>query len=172
MSKPDTSWTPKIRDTKALKIRNEAEVGLWSGIAAASVPIFNDKIMKALKYELVTEGKANVVLKVAGGGKDDPKLGATATHGVARRWIGNRGVEEAEIYLPAQPWQSHRNVLLMILMHEMAHAAGLEEHSNDGIFMTLPNIDNSGNISATKNGKSMPPFFFSNRTVTRMRAIW
>jgi len=57
-------------------------------------------------------------------------------------------------------------------MHEMAHAAGLEEHSNDGIFMTLPNIGNNGKISATKNGKSMPPFFFSNRTVTRMRTIW
>jgi hypothetical protein len=140
------------------------------GIVAASVPIFNDKIMKALKYELVTDGKANVVVKVGGGGKDDPKLGATATHGVARRWIGNRGVEEAEI--PAQPWQSHRNVLLMISMHEMTHAAGLEEHSSDGIFMTLPNVDNNGNISATKKGKSMPPVFFSNRTVTRMRTIW
>ena len=168
MSKPDTSWTPKIRDTKTLKIRNEAEVALWSGIVAASVPIFNDKIMKALKYELATEGKANVVVKVGG----HPKLGATATHGVASRWAGNRGIEEAEIFLPAQPSQSHRNVLLMILMHEMTHAAGLEEHSNDGIFMTLPNIDHKGNISATKNGKSMPPFFFSNRTVTRMRTIW
>ena len=163
---------PRIRDTKTLKIRNEAEVGLWSGIVTAAVPIFNDKIMRALKYEIVTEGKANVVVKIAGGGKDDPNLGATATHGVARRWAGNRGIEEAELYLPAQPWQSHRNVLLMILMHEMAHAAGLEEHSSDGIFMTLPNISESGNITATKNGRSMPPFFFSNKTVTRMRAIW
>jgi hypothetical protein len=96
-------YEKEIRDTKTLKIRNEAEVALWSGIVAASVPIFNDKIMKALKYEHVTEGKANVVVKVAGGGKDDPKLGATATHGVARRWIGNRGVEEAEIYLRPSP---------------------------------------------------------------------
>lgn len=163
---------PKIRDTKILTIRNDADVGLWSGVVASSVPIFNDKIMKALKYDIVTEGKANVVVKVAGGGKDDPKLGATATHGVARRWAGNRGIEEAEIYLPAQPWQSHKNVLLMILMHEMAHAAGLEEHANDGIFMTLPNISESGQISATKQGKVMPPYFFSNKTVVRMRAIW
>jgi hypothetical protein len=163
---------PKVRQLKTLTIRNEAETGLWTGIVGESVPIFNQKIMKALKYDLVTDGKANVIVRVAGGGKDDPKLGATATHGVARRWIGNRGIEEAEIYLPAQPWQSHKNVLLMILMHEMAHAAGLEEHANDGIFMTLPNIDNNGKISATKGGKSMPPFFFSNKTVTRMRAIW
>lgn len=172
MSKPDVSWIPKIRDLKTLTIRNDAETGLWSGLVTQAVPIFNQKIMKAMKYDLVVEGKANVIVRVAGGGKDDPKLGATATHGVARKWTGNRGLEEAEIYLPAQPWQSHKNVLLMILMHEMAHAAGLEDHANDGIFMTLPNIDNNGKISATKGGKSMPPFFFSNKTVTRMRAIW
>jgi len=81
------------------------------------------------------------------------------------------GVIEAEIFLPSDP-QKHANVLLMIFMHEMAHAAGLEEHANDGIFMTVPNIDESGNIKATKTSKSMPPFFFSNKTVTRMRAIW
>ncbi|HEV8593597.1 MAG TPA: hypothetical protein VGQ55_15940 [Pyrinomonadaceae bacterium] len=172
MSEPDVSWMPKIKDTKILTIRNDAEVGLWSGLVTQCVPIFNEKIMKAMKYDLVTEGKANVIVKVAGAGKDDPKLGATATHGIARRWKGNRGIEEAEIYLPAQPWQSHKNVLLMILMHEMAHAAGLEDHANDGIFMTLPNIDNNGKISATKGGKSMPPYFFSNKTVIRMRAIW
>lgn len=172
MSKPDTPWIPKIRDTKTLRIKNEAEVGLWSGIVGESVPIYNQKMMKAMKYELVTDGRAEVVVRIAGGQKDDPKLGATATHGVARRWIGNRGVEEAEIYLPAQPSQAHKHVLLMIMMHEMAHAAGLEEHSNDGIFMTLPNIDNKGRISATKNGKKMPPYFFTNKTVTRMRAIW
>ena len=169
---PDTPWKPKIRDTKTLKILTEAESGLWTGIVAASVPIFNDKIMGAMKYEIVTEGRSNVVVKVAGGGKDDPALGATATHGVARRSAGSRGIQEAIIFLPAQPWQSHPNVLKMILMHEMAHAAGLEEHTDDGIFMTLPNIDQTGNISATKTSKPMPPFFFTNKTVTRMRAIW
>lgn len=172
MAEPDIPWMPKVRETKALRIRNEAEQGLWTGVVAQCVTIFNDKIMKAVKYEIVTEGKANVVVKVAGASKDDPKLGATATHGVARRWKGNRGIEEAEIYLPAQPWQNHTNVLYMIMMHEMAHAAGLEEHASDGIFMTLPNIDQNGKISATKNGKSMPPYFFTNKTVMRMRAIW
>lgn len=163
---------PRIRDTKTLTIRNDAEIGLWTGVLAEAVPIFNQKIMKALKYDLVAEGRANVIVKIAGSGKDDPQLGATATHGVARRWAGNRGIEEAEIYLPSQPGQSHKNVLLMILMHEMAHAAGLEKHASDGIFMTLPNISHDGKITATKTSKPMPPFFFSNKTVTRMRAIW
>jgi hypothetical protein len=172
MGDPDTPWIKKVRDTKILTIRNDAEVGMWSGLVGQAVPIYNNIALKAMKYDLVTEGKANVIVRVAGAGKDDPKLGATATHGVARRWIGNRGVEEAEIYLPATPWQSHKNVLLMILMHEMAHAAGLEEHANDGVFMTLPNIDQNGNIRATKNSKKMPPFFFSNKTVTRLRTIW
>jgi hypothetical protein len=172
MADPDVPWEPKVRQTKTLTIKNEAEQGLWAGVVNQCVPIFNDKIMKAMKYQIVTEGKANVVVKVAGGGKDDPKLGATATHGVARRWIGNRGVDEAEIYLPAQPAQNHTNVLYMVMMHEMAHAAGLEEHASDGIFMTLPNISATGGITATKNGKVMPPYFFTNKTVMRMRTIW
>ena len=60
----------------------------------------------------------------------------------------------------------------MIVMHEMTHAAGLEEHANDGIFMTLPNIDATATSRPPRSGKSMPPFFFSDRTVIRMRAIW
>jgi hypothetical protein len=172
MSLPDTPWLPKIRESKTLTIRNEAEIGLWSGVLAEAVPIFNQKIMNALKYELVAELRANVIVKVAGSGPDEPELGATATHGVARRWAVSRGIRDAVIFLPAKPWQSHKNVLLMILMHEMAHAAGLEKHASDGIFMTLPNISNDGKISATKTSKPMPPFFFSNKTVTRMRAIW
>ena len=128
--------------------------------------------MNVMKYEIVTEGKANVVVKVAGGGKDDPKLGATATHGVARRARGDRGIEEAEIFLPAQPWQNHRNALYMILMHEMAHAAGLYEHTNDGILMTLPNISENGKITSTKFSKPMPPYFFTNKTIVRLRTIW
>jgi hypothetical protein len=128
--------------------------------------------MKAMKYEIVTEGKADVVVKVAGAGKDDPKLGATAVHGVARRGRGDRGIVEAEIFLPAQPWQNHRNMLYMILMHEMAHAAGLYDHTSDGILMTLPNVDQNGKITSTKFSKPMPPYFFTNKTVTRMRAIW
>jgi hypothetical protein len=172
MPKPDAPWTPKIRDKKLLTIRSDAETGVWTGVVSDSVPIFNQKMMGAVKYELVAEGRANVIVKIAGGGKGEPKFGATATHGVARRWRGDKGVEEAEIYLPEQPSQSHKNVLLMIMLHEMAHAAGLEDHANDGLFMTVPNINANGTISATKGGNSMPPFFFSNKTVTRMRAIW
>ena len=169
---PDKPWEKKIRDTKTLRIRNNAEIGLWSGIAAQSVTIFNEKMMNAMKYELVSEGKAQVVIKIAGSGKHDPVFGASAVHGKTEIGNGLKGVEEAEIFLPAQPSKTNTNVLLLIMMHEMAHAAGLEDHANDGIFMTVPNIDENGGITSTKNSKKMPPFFFSNKTVLRMRTIW
>ncbi len=155
MSKPDMPWAPKFRSTKILKIRSHTEAGVWTGVAAQSVEIFNAKIMKAMSYELVTEGGAQVVVKIAGSGKNDPKLGVSSVHGKTFKGRGEgmgadmTGVIEAEIFLPSNP-QKHANVLLMIFMHEMAHAAGLEEHANDGIFMTVPNIDESGNIKATK----------------------
>jgi hypothetical protein len=171
MSKPDTPWIPRIRKGKKLTVYNGAEIGLWSGLVPAAVPIFNQIILKAMEYELTTDDSADVVVKIAGGGDGEPALGKTATHGVARRYIGSRGVEKAVIFLPSEPWQKHKNMLLMILMHEMAHAAGLEKHASDGVFMTLPNVD-GGKITAVKGGRVMPPFFFSNKTVTRMKANW
>ena len=145
---------------------------MWSGIVAQAVPIFNEKAMKAMEYELVSEGKAEVVVKIAGGNKSDPKFGESAVHGKTFYGNGLKGLEEVEVFLPAQITNNQTNVLLMILLHEMAHAAGLVEHSSDGILMTVPNIDASGNITATKYSKKMPPFFLSNKSVVRLKKIW
>ena len=143
-----------------------------------AVDIFNQKAMKVLRYELATEGGAQVVVKVAGASKSDPKFGTSSLHGktskgteVAKGPSGN-GVIEAEIFLPPDPVNKHANVLLHILLHEMTHAAGLEEHANEGILITVPNIDENGNITAVRGGKKMPPFFFSNKTMIRLRKIW
>ena len=168
---PDKPWEKKIRDTKTLLIRNNAEVGQWSGIVAQAVTTFNEKIMKAMSYELVSEGKAHVVVKISGSGAHDPKFGDSAVHGKTYVGEGGKGLVEAEIFVPAQVTQSHTNVLLHIMLHEMTHAAGLEDHADDGIFITVPNIQN-GVITSTKYSKKMPPFFFSNKTILRMRKIW
>jgi len=168
---PDKPWEKKVRVTKTLLIRNNAEVGQWSGIVAQSVQIFNEKIMKAMKYELVSEGKAHVVVKIAGSGKHDPVFGNSALHGKTESGDGGAGLVEVEIFVPAQVTESHTNVLLHIMMHEMTHAAGLQDHADDGIFITVPNIQN-GIITSTKYSKKMPPFFFSNKTILRMRKIW
>ena len=173
MSKPDTPWMPKVRETKTITLFNEADKGFWAGVIREAVTTFNQKAMNSVKYEIVDEKrKAKAVVKIAGSGKDDPRLGADARQGLARRWAGNRGIEEAEIFLPETPWNTHRNMLMMIMMHELTHCAGLEEHANDGIFMTLPNVDEKGNIFSTRESKKMPPFFLSNKTVMRLRAIW
>jgi len=172
MADPDKPWEPKIRSTKKLKIKNNAEVGMWSGMVAQAVPIFNTGAQKAMEYELVSEGKAEVVVKIAGANKSDPKFGTTAVHGKTFYGNGLKGLEEVEIFLPAQITQNQTNVLLHILMHEMAHASGLVEHSSDGILMTVPNIYPDGSISSTKTSKKMPPFFLSNKTVVRLKKIW
>ena len=171
MAEPDKPWTPKIRSTKKLRIRNNAEAGAWAGIAAQAVPIFNNNAMKAMEYELAAEGRAEVVVKIAGTGKHDPVFGQNAVHGKIFYGNGLKGLEEAEIFLPGSVTH-HTNVLLLILLHEMAHAAGLVEHANDGILMNVPNISANGVITATKTSKKMPPFFLSNKSVIRLKKIW
>jgi hypothetical protein len=172
MAEPDKPWDPKIRSTKKLRIKNNAEAGMWSGIVTQSVPIFNNAAVKAMEYELVSEGKAEVVVKIAGANKSDPKFGDSAVHGKTLYGNGLKGLEEVEIFLPAQITQSHTNVLLHILLHEMAHAAGLVDHSSDGILVTVPNIYANGTLSATATSKKMPPFFLSNKTIVRLKKIW
>lgn len=171
MSEPDKPWDPKIKSTKKLRIKNNAEVGMWSGIVAQAIPIFNNA-QNAMAYDPVSEGKTEVVVKIAGANKGDPKFGDSAVHGKTFYGDGGQGLVEVEIFLPAQITQSHTNVLLHILLHEMAHASGLVEHSSDGILMTLPNIWPNGSISSTKNSKKMPPFFLSNSSITRLRKNW
>lgn len=177
MSKPDEPWIESVRKSKELVIRSEAESGVWTGVLKECVPIFNRIALKAMSYRIAgAEDKAQVVLKIAGSGKDDPKL-AGGTHGIARKAIqragrGGIGIVEVEIFLPSQPSRLSKNMILMIVLHEMGHAAGLEEHTNDGVMMTLPNEDNTGKIYSTKKSKRMPPFFLTNKTVSRLRTIW
>ena len=172
MAEPDKPWEPKVKTTKTLRVKNKAEAGMWSGLVTQAVPIFNTSAQDAMKYEIVTEGKAEVVVKIAGAGKHDPKFGDSAVHGKTEYGNGLQGLSEVEIFLPAQITQNQTNVLLMILLHELAHAAGLVEHSSDGILMTIPNIDANGNITATKTSKKMPPFFLSNKSIIRLKKNW
>src|SRR5215831_5282779 len=101
MADPDKPWEAKIRSTKKLRIKNNAEVGMWSGLVTQAVPIFNRAAQNAMEYELV-DAKAEVVVKVAGANKSDPKFGETAVHGKTFYGNGDRGLVEVEIFLPAQ----------------------------------------------------------------------
>ena len=145
---------------------------MWSGIVTQAVPVFNRSAQKAMEYELVDEGKADVVVKVAGANKSDPKFGDSSVHGKTFWGDGGKGLVEVEIFLPPQITQNQTNVLMQILLHEMAHASGLVEHSSDGILMNAPNILADGSISSTRDSKKMPPFFLSNSTVVRLKKIW
>lgn len=177
MSKPDEPWIKSVRNSKELVIRSEAESGVWTGVLQECVPIFNRIALKAMSYKIAgAEDKANVVLKIAGSGKDDPEISG-GTHGKTRRGKqvsgrGGVGIIEVEIFLPAQPSGVSKNMILMIVLHELGHAAGLEEHTSDGVMMTVPNENAKGQVFSTPQTKKMPPFFFTNKTVNRLRTIW
>ncbi len=177
MGKPDEPWISSIRANKELVIRSEAESGVWTGVLQECVPIFNRIALKAMSYRLAGAGeKANVVLKIAGSHKDDPKV-AGGKHGITRRHKqqagrGGIGVIEVEIFLPSQPTADSKNMITMIILHELGHAAGLEEHTSDGVMMTVPNENAKGQVFSTPQTKKMPPFFFTNKTVNRLRTIW
>ena len=176
----DKSWENKVRSTKTLTYFDESNTGRWSGVVAVSVQAFNRIARGIVQYKLTDDrNSANVVIGVAEGsasfpfGGDDRPIvfSKTSTHGITRTFAYSTGIAKAAIFLPSDPSQDNQNVLQFITIHELIHACGLEAHYNDGVLMTLPNIQ-GGKIFSTPKSKKMPPFFMANKTIARLRAIW
>jgi hypothetical protein len=100
---------------------------------------------------------------------------ASAEHGITRMFRDEASTEilNVEIYLPERSTKTHPNYLLFIAVHELIHACGLDngEHSDDGVFVTSPNLGN-GKISSTKSSKPMPPLFFNESTQAKLSRAW
>lgn len=165
-------WIKSVKDTGTLTVYNNMAVGQWATIFTLTVQSFNKlSTQHGLKVKLAeTKDKeqANVVMHLS----DDDAF-KTLVHGKGRISVQDGAVIKVEVFLPSQPAQNHKDVLLFIALHELVHACGLEnsDHANDGVFMTLPNIRN-GKIWAADNTKKMPPMFLAPSTVSKLNAIW
>ena len=165
-------WITSVKDTGTLTVYNNMSAGQWANIFTLTLRSFNNlSTQHGLKVKLAEtkdKEKANIVMNLS----DDDAF-KTLVHGKGRVSVQDGFVIKVEVFLPSQPAQNHKDVLLFIALHELVHACGLEnsDHANDGVFMTLPNIRN-GKIWAAANSKKMPPYFLAPSTVSKLNALW
>ena len=180
-----TPWNKKVKDSGKLSVYNGL-TGKWSNTFQIALPAFND-LTKAsgLKIELVAETNelsANVLMNVGDGVVTFAGQSKTISGSVHGKTIHVSNDNEndqftlirAAIFLPGKATEINQTVMTFIALHELVHACGLDtnkDHANDGIFMTLPNIQDNLLFSGDKTRK-MPPWFFDPVTITMLQKLW
>lgn len=176
----DRPWISGIRSSRELTYFNGANVGKWSGIVDLAATAFNKMPDSFVTYKKTKDkASANVVLGVTDGNGSFPYAGVDSpivlhkhqVHGKTRTFDLGSGIEKAAIFLPSAPSQDHKNYLIFIVAHELAHACGLEDHQQDGLLLSPPNMF-AGKIFASADSPKMPPLFLGAKAAGRMQAIW
>ena len=179
------SWMTSVKDTGKLTVFNGLNAGRWATVFKPALDSFNklsNQYGLGVKLEGATDkAQANVVMQLSGGTASfeyDGNVGTasfdgTAAHGITLIFSRDGAVEKAASFLPTNPKENHVDVLTFIAVHELIHACGLDnnDHANDGVFMTLPNI-RGGKIWASQDSKKMPPLFLAPSTVSKIQGVW
>ena len=168
------SWNNAIKSTGQLTVYDGISKGPWATVFKVALESFNKNsglTMKMVRAQ--SKESANIVMMLAG--SDVFGSNGSLAHGKTRmfRDAASGEIQNVEVYLPEQPTMTHPNYLRFITVHELVHACGLDngEHSDDGVFITLPNFSN-GKIRSTKTGKPMPPLFFNGSTRAKLSKAW
>ena len=181
MAEPDSAWIDGVRTGRVLTYFNGANVGKWAGIVDLAAQAFNQIPDSIVTFKKVKDkASANVEVCVTKersvdfefeGKKQDPIVLGSLVHGRTRTVRRDQGIEKAKCVLPLETAESEKNHLIFIAAHELLHATGLAEHTNDGLLMSTPNMFN-GKVFASADAKSMPPLFLGPKAASRMAAIW
>ncbi|MCY7374756.1 MAG: hypothetical protein LH472_02135 [Pyrinomonadaceae bacterium] len=177
----DKSWDKSVmKDAGKLTVYNGISVGKWSTVFGRTLESFNKNSKLTIKLvPSKDKDAANIEILLSSGSSSYTYDGttypvvfdATLAHGKTKTFDRGDGIEKAAVFLPSEPKENHVNVLRFIAVHELIHACGLDEHNNDGVFITAPNIKN-GQIWAAQGSKKMPPLFFAPKTVMRLQELW
>lgn len=191
-------WTASIKSGGRLSVAPPS--GSWSDVVRDALRQFNN--ISRSHHLCVTlvpgEGSAQVVVAAASsnisfaydGTTYSERFGGSGLHGrtfqVQRQ---GSGIEKAYIFLPERPMVNTprgqrpvgRGVKLLIAIHELVHACGLEDadHSDDDLFCGFPSVDYGSTAAADKvtvasRGitRRMPPLVLLGTTARLIKELW
>ena len=196
-----TPWKTSVRDTKTLKVFDGIGGGIWANIFAFAVDAFNSNFARSTGMRMVKTGdeqQANVVMRLGDGTANyefegttyEKTFSPTGLHGLTRTPMRDGVIEKAFVFLPARPQvtdfdkrgnqfekMASQDVMKVIAVHELIHAAGLNDHSDhggDGIFY-YPLAWRNGKLYVPERGKNqalMPPIRPDGITGGKIKELW
>jgi hypothetical protein len=193
----DDRWIDQVRQAGVLRFSSAQSLhgGAWPSVLTASVAELNAILQNknvGLRFEpasgangtqIQIEATTGPIPASAGGGTLDP----TGRHGATRlQSVGRAGDDSslrarfAWIFLPTSPGGSRRRpprgLMQVMLVHELLHASGLEDHAplgSDDVMAGSMEDGSGGKVHPWGgSGQDMPPCQLGGGTVTRLVALW
>lgn len=182
-------WAKSIRETKQLKVFNKAKS--WAVPVSAALRSFNNLALGVTVVAEKEEKNANVVLILGessspGYEYHDPRYGtmkvgpssdfkADRLHGraITLKDADSKEIFFAAVFLPGK-LKATNDQKEVIIVHELIHACGFEEHDAGGI-MFSPMMERDGKLIEylhEKGDKPMPPIRMGSKTRCTVQLLW
>jgi hypothetical protein len=183
-----TPWLKRIRKTGQLTVYNKATA--WKVAVDAAISSFNNLSFGVQLVAEKEENAANIVLMLAQGpqqykyygdtAKTLPDFKADALHGQASTLtdVKKNEIFFAAVFLPGKVKKATDGQKLVIVVHELIHACGLndqkKDHDSAGIMFAQMKEADGGLIEylPEKGVKPMPPIRVGSQTLCKMALLW
>jgi len=177
-------WFKRFREAKELPY-NMDKATAWKASITAAINTFNG-LGFGVQLVPTIEGKTTLVKFVLASGpakepfpggvaETTPKFKPDKMHGQAAVHLDSRNVIDfAVIFLPGKVEKITKEQKEMIIVHEIIHACGMDEHDTEGIMYDVFRDSGTGVIElvAPEGAKSMPPVRLGAMTLSIMEKLW
>lgn len=176
-------WFKRFREAKVLPYVNTATS--WKIPIEAAIKTFNGLGFGVQLVPAKEKGDTLVEFVLANGPMKHPFPGGVAEtgpkfkedrlHGQAAVHLDHRNViDYAVIFLPGLVTKATKEQKEMVVVHEIIHACGMDEHDTEGIMYDVFRNAGTGVIElvAPPGAKSMPPIRLGATTVSIMQKLW
>jgi hypothetical protein len=176
-------WFKRYREAKVLPYINTA--ASWKIPIDAAIKSFNGLGFGVQLVPAKEKKDALIEFVVAAGPMSHPFPGGVAEtgpkfkedglHGQAAVHLDHRNViDYAVIFLPGKVMKATKEQKEMVVVHEIIHACGMDEHDSDGIMYDKFRDSGTGVIELAfpSGAKAMPPIRLGATTVSIMQKLW
>jgi len=176
-------WFKRFREARELPYVNKATS--WKVSIDAAIKSFNNLAFNVQLVPAKEDKDALVAFVLANGPTKYPFPGGTAETGADFKPDGLHGQTAAQldhrnkiyfaaIFLPGKVSKTTKEQKEMVVVHEIIHACGMDEHDSEGIMYDKFRDDGNGVIElAPASGvKGMPPIRVGAMTASIMRKLW
>ena len=157
----------------------------WKNAINAAIASFNNLGLGVKLVPAAEEKDALIAFVLANGptkhkfpggtAETSPKFKPDGLHGQAALQIDSRNeIYFVAIFLPGKVEKTTKEQKEMVVVHEIIHACGMEEHDTEGIMYDKFRNDGTGVIElvAADGVKGMPPIRIGGTTMSIMRSLW